>query len=168
MKWLSILRNETYIHRIFDVSLILKGILAFIEMIGGIIVLFINQQFIINTVLSITQDELSDDPNDLFSNYLVHSAQGFSASSQHFIAFYLLSHGIIKTFLVVNLFKEKIWAYPLAITVFALFGIYQIYEFTRTGSTWLLLLTVLDIFIIILTWHEYKYIERTGIKPKWN
>ena len=60
------------------------------------------------------------------------------------------------------------WAYPLAITVFSLFGIYQIFEFTRTGSVWLLVLTLFDIFIIILTGHEYKYIERTGIKPKWD
>jgi len=87
MKIAAFWHNEKYIHRIFDVSLIIKGILAFIEIIGGFIVLYINQQFILNLVLSITQDELSDDPNDFFSNYLVHSAQAFSVTSQHFITF---------------------------------------------------------------------------------
>ncbi len=162
------LNNEKYIHRIFDISLILKGLHSIIEIIGGFLILFISQQFIINTVLSITQEELSDDPKDFFSNYLIHSAQQLSVSSQHFIAFYLLSHGIIKGFLVINLFKEKMWAYPLAIGVFSLFGVYQIFEFTRTGSLWLLALTALDLIVIVLTWHEYSYMKKTGIKPKWN
>ena len=161
-------RNETYIHRIFDISLILKGMHAVIEIVGGFLVLFISQQFIINSVLSITQEELSDDPKDFFANYLIKTARGFSVNSQHFIAFYLLSHGIIKGFLVIALFKEKIWAYPLAMGVFSLFGVYQIYEFIRTGSLWLLILTLLDALIIYLTWHEYKYMKKTGIKPKWD
>ena len=161
-------RNEKIIHRLFDISLILKGLHSIIEIVGGFAVLFISQQFIVNIVLSITQEELSDDPNDFFSNYLIHSAQNFSVSSQHFIAFYLLSHGIIKGFLVINLFKEKLWAYPLAMGVFTLFGVYQIYEFARHGSMWLLALTVLDIIVILLTWHEYRYMKKTGIKPKWD
>ena len=118
-------------------------------------------------VLAITADELSDDPNDFWANFLVHGAQSFSLSSQHFLAFYLLSHGVIKGFLVLALFKEKLWSYPLAMVIFSLFGGYQIFEFTRTGSLWLLVLTVLDIFIIILTWHEYRYMRKTGLKPKW-
>ena len=160
--------NETSIHRVFDVSLILKGIHSVIEIIGGFLVLFVSQQFIIKTILSVTQDELSDDPKDFISNYLIKFAQGFSVNSQHFIAFYLLSHGIIKAFLVVALFKEKLWSYPLAMVIFSLFGAYQIFEFARTGSVWLLALTVLDIFIIALTWHEYRYMKKTGLKPKWD
>ncbi|HTK33356.1 MAG TPA: DUF2127 domain-containing protein [Candidatus Paceibacterota bacterium] len=165
---MDMMRNEKYIHRLFDISLILKGAHSIIEIIGGFVVLFISQDFITRMVLSITQEELSDDPTDAFANYLIHLAQSFSISSQHFIAFYLLSHGIVKGFLVYNLFKEKLWAYPLAIVVFTLFGIYQIFEFFHRGSLWLLALTVLDIIVIALTWHEYRYMEKTGIKPKWD
>jgi uncharacterized membrane protein len=161
-------KNEKYIHRIFDISLVFKGIHSIIEIVGGFIVLFISQQFVINLVLSITREEISEDPKDLFSNYLITSAQNLSVNSQHFIAFYLLSHGLIKGFLVLNLFKEKLWAYPLAMISFSLFGIYQIFEFIHTGSLWLLVLTVFDISIIFLTWHEYKYMKKTGRKPTWN
>jgi uncharacterized membrane protein len=160
--------NEKYVHRLFDISLILKGIHSIIEIVGGFVVLFISQAFIVNTVLNITQEELSNDPNDFWANYLIHTAQSFSVSSQHFIAFYLLSHGIIKGFLVINLFKEKLWAYPTAMVAFSLFGVYQVIEFFHRGSLWLLVLTVLDILLIALTWHEYKYIKKTGIKPKWD
>ena len=165
-KWLW--KNETYIHRIFDVSLILKGIHSVIEIIGGFLVLFVSQDYILKLVLSLASGEISEDPKDFLANFLIKSAEQLSFTSQHFIAFYLLSHGIIKGFLVINLFKERLWAYHLAMTVFTIFGIYQIYEFIRTGSIWLLALTILDVFVIILTWHEYNYMKRTGLKPKWN
>ncbi|MES2314783.1 MAG: DUF2127 domain-containing protein [Patescibacteria group bacterium] len=160
-------RKEKYIHRLFDIGLILKGSHAIIEIIGGFVVLFISQDFIIRIVLSITQDELSDDPTDAFANYLVHFAQSYSISSQHFFALYLLSHGIIKGFLVYNLFRERLWSYPLAIAVFSLFGVYQMYEYFHRGSIWLIVFTILDITVIWLTWHEYRYMKKTGIKPKW-
>jgi uncharacterized membrane protein len=161
-------QRELYIHRIFDVSLVLKGIHAVLETIAGFVVLFVSQDFVVNVILSITSDEVSTDPKDFINNYLLSFAESFSVSSQHFIAFYLLSHGIIKAFLVTALFKEKLWSYPLAMAIFSLFGIYQIFEFTRTGSAWLLALTVLDVFIILLTLHEYRYMKKTGIKPKWS
>ena len=159
--------NEKYIHRIFDISLILKGAHSVIEIVGGFLVLFISQEYIFKLVLSVTSGEISDDPKDFFANFLIKSAQQLSVTSQHFIAIYLLSHGIIKGFLVINLFKEKLWAYHLAITVFSIFGIYQIYEYIRTDSIWLLALTILDIIVILLTWHEYNYMKKTGLKPKW-
>ncbi|MDD5165056.1 MAG: DUF2127 domain-containing protein [Candidatus Pacebacteria bacterium] len=161
-------QKEKYIHRLFDISLLLKGAHAVIEVIGGFIVLFISQDFIIRIILSITQEELSNDPNDAFANYLIHLSQSFSLSSQHFIALYLLSHGIIKGLLVYNLFKERLWSYPVAIGVFTLFGIYQTYEYFHRGSIWLIVFTVLDIIVIWLTLHEYRYMKKTGIKPKWN
>jgi uncharacterized membrane protein len=39
-------------------------------------------------------------------------AQGFSVGTQNFDVFYLLSHGIVKLFLVAALLKNKLWAYP--------------------------------------------------------
>ncbi len=160
-------RNELFIHRVFNISLILKGIFSVLEIVGGLLVLYLNQQFILNLILSITANELSIDPDDFFANYLIHSAQQFSLSSQYFIAIYLLIHGIIKGLLIITLFKEKLWSYPLAMIIFSLFSGYQIYEFIRTGSIWLLVLTVLDVFIIALAWHEYRYMQRTGLRPKW-
>nr|WP_258171938.1 DUF2127 domain-containing protein [Burkholderia contaminans] len=47
--------------------------------------------------------------------------------------------------------------------VFGLFIGYQVYRFTFTHSVWLLLVTALDIVVIALTWHEYRYL-RNGQK----
>ncbi len=152
--------KEKNIHRVFEVAVILKGIHAIIEIVGGFLILLITQSFVTNFVFSITQEELGEDPKDFIAHYLINSAQHFSIGSQHFAAFYLLSHGIIKIILVAGLLKEKLWAYPASLGVFGLFIVYQLYRFSFTHSIWLLALTVLDVGIIALTWHEYKYIKK--------
>ncbi len=107
----------------------------------------------------LTQSELSEDPKDLIANYLIKTAQEFSVSTQLFGIIYLLSHGFIKIFLVVSLWRGKLWAYPTAIIVFIAFGVYQLYRFYFTHSLWLIFLTVLDILVIVLTGIEYKQLK---------
>ena len=148
--------EEKEIFYLFEGSIILKGIHAAIEIILGFFILFISQNFITQTILKISSGELSEDPKDFISNYLIHASQNFSISSKHFIAFYLLSHGVIKGILVFNLLKKKLWAYPASIVVFSLFMVYQIIRYTYTHSIWLLIFTVFDVLVIWLVWHEYK------------
>lgn len=152
--------EEKNLHLAFEVTLILKGIFALLEILGGILTYFITQQFLLRLVVAITQEELTEDPRDFVARYLIQSAQDFSLSSQHFASLYLLSHGIIKIFLIIGLLREKFWYYPLAIIMFALFILYQIFRFSVTHSLWLLVITLLDIIVIWLTWHEYRYLRR--------
>lgn len=81
----------------------------------------------------------------------------FAASVQYMSALYLVTHGIVKIALVAGLLRNRIWAYPAAIAVFTLFGLYQIFYLFQAYSFWLLALTVLDAIVIALTWHEWKY-----------
>jgi len=39
----------------------------------------------------------------------------------------------------------------------------QLYRYSYTHSIWLLLVTVLDLIVIGLTWHEYKYLKAERI-----
>lgn len=148
--------KEKDIFYLFESGVILKGIHAIIEIILGFLVLFISQNFIIQTAIKITNEELSEDSKDFIANYLVHASQNFSISSKHFIAFYLLSHGIIKGILVFNLLKKKLWAYPTSIFIFSLFMVYQIIRYTYTHSIWLIVFSIFDLVVIWLIWHEYK------------
>ena len=153
IKWFK----EKSIHGVFVFSLLLKGANALIEIIGGSLLFFISQNYIINLTAALTQDELSEDPKDLVANTLVKMASGFSVNAQHFFALYLLVHGVIKSVLIVGLLRNKHWAYPSALIVFALFIIYQIYRFAFTKSVWLLVLTIFDLLVIWLVWKEYCY-----------
>jgi len=152
--------KERNLHLMFEGSLVVKGIFALLEIIGGVLAYFITQQFLLNLVLAVTREELTEDPRDFIANHIVRSAQQFSIGSQQFISFYLLSHGIIKLFLIVGLLRKKLWCYPVSIIVFILFIAYQLFRFTITHSLWLLIITAFDIAVIALTWHEYRHLKR--------
>lgn len=147
-------------HFLFVVSLVLKGLYAFFESAAGIAVLFVSKNAFIKIVGLLAREELTEDPKDIIANYFIALAQGYSASFRIFASVYLLIHGIAKLFLIYGLLKKKMFAYPAAIIVFSLFIVYQVYAFSIKASIGLAVLTVLDIFVIILTWLEYKNIRK--------
>src|SRR6266852_717667 len=104
--------EDRKIHEIFKISVFLKGLHAVLEFVGGLLLLFVNTSTITHLVISLTQEELTEDPNDLVAKYLFQHSQHLSISSQRFAAFYLLSHGAIKLLLVASLLRDKLWAYP--------------------------------------------------------
>jgi uncharacterized membrane protein len=108
----------------------------------------------------LVNNELLDDPNDFLSTHFKEVLNP-SPEAQVFGGLYLLSHGVVKLFLIIGLWRNKLWAYPAAISVFALFILYQLVRFARTHSVWLLVLTVLDIIVIWLIWHEYRRVTGT-------
>jgi uncharacterized membrane protein len=55
------------------------------------------------------------------------------------------------------LWLNKLWAYPLTIAVFGAFAVYQVFRFTHTHSWALVILTIFDVLIILLTWNEYRH-----------
>ncbi len=157
------LLDEKHIHLFFDVTLWFKGVFALSETIGGIAAFFVSKQLLISFVLWVFKDEFAEDPHDLIANFLLHSAQGLSIGAQNFAAIYLLAHGIIKLWLIIGLLRKKLWYYPTALVIFGLFVVYQLYRYAFTHSVWLLLITVLDVIVIVLTWHEYTYLRRTHV-----
>jgi uncharacterized membrane protein len=66
---------------------------------------------------------------------------------------------VVKIGLVAALMLKLKWAYPAAIAAFTIFLGYQMYRYSHTHSPELLVLSVLDILVIILTWLEYKRLQ---------
>ena len=155
--------REKRIHLAFVISLFLKGFFALGQIVGGILAFFVTREFLVKAASVLTQEELAEDPRDLVANFLLHSAQSLSISTQRFMALYLLTHGSIKLWLIMGLLREKLWYYPTGIVIFGLFIVYQLYRFSFTHSVWLLLITAVDVIVIALTWHEYKYLR--GVPP---
>jgi uncharacterized membrane protein len=153
------LLDERKIHFVFEVSLWLKGIFALFEIIAGVAAYFISQQFLLAIVLWVTKEEFVEDPHDIIANSLLHAVQNFSVSTQKFVALYLLGHGVIKLWLIIGLLRRWLWYYPVAMVVFTLFIAYQLYRYTFSHSVWLILMTVLDVVVIALTWHEYRFMR---------
>lgn len=152
--------NEHRIHQIFTFGILLKGAHAVLECLGGIALAVVSTQSIADFVNVITQDELIEDPNDFVATHLLAVAHGLSVQTKDFYAFYLLSHGVIKVLLVAGLLRNKYWSYPASLVVLGLFVIYQLYRFTYTQGIGLIVLTVFDVIVMILIWHEYTLVRR--------
>jgi uncharacterized membrane protein len=155
------------IHLIFEWSLWLKAIFALSEILAGLAAYFVPQQFFLAFVLWVTRQEFVEDLHDLVANFLLHAVQNISVGAQKFAAVYLLAHGVVKLWLIVGLLRERLWYFPVSIAVFGLFIAYQAYRYTFTHSVFLLLITALDVVVIAITWHEYRYLrrERKAVYP---
>jgi uncharacterized membrane protein len=152
--------NERRVHQVFEISVLLKGAHALIECVGGLWLAFVSTDAIRQLVDLLTQSELVHDPNDIVATHLRDLAQALTISTQHFYAFYLLSHGLVKVFFVVGLLRNKLWAYPASLVVLGLFIVYQIYRFSYTHGIGLIVLTVFDVVVIWLIWHEYRLMRQ--------
>lgn len=163
MRYTFIMSNDTntkLTQRFFEVSVILKALNGIIEMLVGVSVFFITKETLTQFIAFIARVELFEDPGDLLANYLVKAVAHYTLTSQMYISIYLITHGILKVALVYCLLKKYLWAYPTAIVVFGLFGGYQIYAYVHTPNPSLILLTVLDFFIMVITYVEYRNLLR--------
>ena len=149
-------------HVLFDVSVIAKGVDGILEIIGGALLFFVSPQHLSSLVQALTQHELSEDPHDAIATHLLNGAQHLTAGEKSFAAAYLLWHGVVKVALIAGLLMKRRWAYPAAEIAFTIFLIYQFYRYAHTHSTGLLLLSVLDVLVIILTWFEYRRLTATN------
>jgi len=151
---------KSKVHVAFEIGVILKGLNGLLELIGGTLLLIFPPNAIQRFVVNLTNNELSKDPNDWIATHLRAAAAQLSVNAQIFAAIYLLAHGIIKGVLVYGLLRDELWAFPWAIGVFAAFSVYQMYRYFVEPSGWLIALTVLDVFVILLTWAEWQRVKR--------
>lgn len=146
-------------HYAFRISIILKGIESFIELLSGLLLLFVSSGQIYNFVYGLFAKELVEDPHDFIATHVVHWASQFSGGVKWFLAIYFLSHSIIKLGLLVGLWYEKIKLYPITIGIFVLFIVYQVYKYIVQPSGWLIYLTVLDLIFIGLAVLEWRHLK---------
>jgi uncharacterized membrane protein len=152
--------QEKRIHQIFVASVLFKGIHALIEIAGGLALYLISTATIVTAINRWSYGELAEDQSDWIARQVLEFGRHFSVEQHHFYAFYLLSHGVIKSILVIGLLRERLWAYPASFAVFGAFIAYQLYRFTFTHDIGLILLSIFDAFVIYLAVHEYRLLRR--------
>jgi uncharacterized membrane protein len=140
----------------FKITVTIKGIDGALEVIGGVLLLFIRPTTIDHIARSLTQHELSQDPHDFIARHVLHSAGQLTHGSTVFAALYLLSHGMAKVVLVIAVLRNQLWAYPAMIVLLAAFIAYQLYRLAYRVTIGLTLLTIFDAFVVYLTWREYQ------------
>lgn len=151
--------REKNLHTIFEIGVLIKGADGLLEIAGAALLYLINPEKLNRIIILLTQHELSEDPKDYIAVHLLGYWSHLAASARLFQVMYLLSHGVIKIFLVWGLLRNKLWAYPISIGFLLAFIGYQAYRYELTHSLAMLALTIFDILIVGLTWHEYGVIK---------
>ena len=143
--------------RTFRISVTLKGLDGALELIGGLVLLFVRPATLAHIVRALTQHELSQDPHDVIARHVLRSAGHLTAGTTLFAALYLVSHGLAKLVLVVAVLRNQTWAYPGMIVLLGAFIVYQLYRLVMVRFTvGLTVLTLFDAFVVWLTWREYE------------
>ena len=148
-------------HESFRAGITLKGIDGILEAVGGVILWFVRASALNRFARIFLRHDLPFDRHEFLTIHLFRATQHL-ATARHFVAVYLVLHGVIKVALVTALWFDALWAYPLTIAVFSVFSGYQLYRFTHTHSLALLFITMLDALIIYLTWWEYRERKRSA------
>jgi uncharacterized membrane protein len=139
----------------FRATITTKGIDGLFEIMGGACLWFIHSSAMSSILGILLQHELSHDPRDFIAIHLLRTSMLLSANKV-FASIFLLSHGVTKVILVIALWRNAPWAYPLTIVLFGVFGAYQMYRFSHAHSIPMLLFTISDVFLIFLTLREWQ------------
>jgi len=153
-------RHQKGLHQLFLISVWIKGLSGILETLAGIVAVFVEPRALESVVLFLTATELSEDPDDWFATFLGGAVRQYSADTQTFLSVYLISHGLIRVFLVAGMLRRKLWAYPASLVALGLFIVYQGERFMHTHSIWLVFLTIVDLGVAYLIWDEYQLRKR--------
>lgn len=152
---------EKQIHRLFVLSLVLKGFHALAEIAGGLSLYMLGTNEIVRWLY-----RAGTDNREPLAGLVIEFAQTFSASEHDFYAFYLVSHGAVNFVLVFGLLRRMRWAYPATFAVLSAFIGYQIYRYIYTFDVGLIALTILDLIVIGLVWNEYRLRRNRGFERR--
>ena len=157
------MRAQKQIHRLFVLSLALKGFHALAEIAGGLALYFLRTDEIVRWL-----GRAAISAGDPFATLVAEFARAFSASEHDFYSFYLVSHGAINSALVIGLLRRERWAYPATFAVLSVFIAFQVDRYVHTHDVGLIALAILDLVVIGLTWNEYRLrrgqtLRRSGV-----
>ncbi len=152
-------RINRRLHEAFELSLLFKTLFALSELISGLGVYLIPPGRVMDVARWITGRELLEDPNDFVASHLLDLAASYSIGTQQFWAIYLVGHAVIKLAVVTGLILRIRWTYPASIWVLFGFIAYQIERYIKTQSSMMIFLTLFDLVVIWLIWHEYKVMK---------
>jgi uncharacterized membrane protein len=138
------------LHQLFIVSVVLKGLHAAIELIGGITLYLFSTDAIAVWLWEASRS------NDWVERF----ARTFSSREHAFYAFYLVSHGVVNGLIVTGLLLRTRWAYHATFVVLTLFIAYQLYRYSYTHDIGLIVITIIDLIVMALAWNEYRVFKR--------
>lgn len=147
--------EERNIYELFRISVLLKGLISVVEVVAGALILFIPPAIFI----ALSTWFIGFIPGGFLSEHIMAEVLKYTSGTAVFLSLYLLSRGLIKSFLIWALLKNKLWAYPASLVVLSLFLIYQVYQIATQHSVLVVGITLFDIVVMYFIWREYKIVQ---------
>ncbi|MEY4311597.1 MAG: hypothetical protein RLZZ571_367 [Actinomycetota bacterium] len=153
MSWF---KPTSLLDRLFETSLLLKGLSGLAELIAGFLLFGLEPKSVEKFISLVTQRELLQDPNDQVANWLSNFTEHLSQSSHVFLITYLWVHAAIKLTAVIGILRNQTWSYPFSLITLGALMIYQVYSILFVkASTGMILLTAFDLFVLWMIWQEF-------------
>ncbi len=133
-----------------------KAFIALTEFAGGLLMILLNHDGLLQLIRQIASPELKEDPHNFLVNYFTTLGQNLSISTQHSVAIYLMLHSAAKLLVVWLLWGKKLRAYPFAIGVLCLFIAFELFSVITGHSYLMILFMLLDIAVTGMTLMEYR------------
>jgi uncharacterized membrane protein len=149
----------------FLIGILIKGGQGVIELIAGIVTLFIPLNAVVRLADHFTEVELAKDPDDYIATHLFDFAHSLSVGMKEAVALYLLINAVIKIFLAIALLRGKKWAYPTALAALGLFIAYLFYRLYLHPSILLSLAILLDALVLFFILVQYRRVLK-GTNPR--
>ena len=154
------MKKSYLIHKLLQAGLSIKAINGLLEILGAVILLGMKSVDLHHFVELVFQHELWQDSSDFLASYFIPTAHHI-VDVKVWAAVYLLIHGIIKIGLWIAVWRNKLWAYPLAGAILIVVVVYQLLRLTHHFSSISTILTFIDLSIIVLLKLEYTRICET-------
>lgn len=148
---------EYYTHALFEAGVALKAFNGVWETLTGIFILVVPRETLMHWFSLLAQQELLEDPHDRLVDSIGRFITNTPDGTRIFVVAYILAHGLVNIFLAYNLFRQRLWAYPVAAIVLLFFMVYQVERIFTHHSKFLIVLTLIDIVFLALIVHEYKH-----------
>jgi uncharacterized membrane protein len=151
--------EQGVLHKAFILGVLLKGLNAVLQIAGGAALLLVPPETVISWLTQMTPEKYLMDPDSILVKTVLDFGDYCTTEGKIFLSVYLLSHGIMKMIVIGFLLLGYRWAYPAMGILLIGFIVYQVYKYSFTHSYWLIWLTVLDLFLLFLTWMEYRHVK---------
>jgi uncharacterized membrane protein len=146
--------------RIFDVTLVIKGIAAVIDLVAATVIFTTGNEIVVRFFAKITTFATHFEGDGFASKILNYQAHALTTTDVWLITGYFAIHGIINIVIVEGIWFRRQWAYSRAMRILLFFFVYQSIRLFFVFSYWLFVITLYDLVVMLLLYNEYRYAEK--------
>jgi uncharacterized membrane protein len=159
--------SRAHFKRIFDVTLLVKGFAAVIDLGAAAIIFTTHNEIVVLFFAKVTTFMTDFEGDGFLSRYMSIQPGAISTFDIWFITGYLVFHGVLNLILVEGIWFRRQWAYTKAMRILLFFFAYQCIRLLFVWSYWLFIVTLYDFIVIALLYNEYRH-ERLDTRKRFN